>query len=389
MKVLIYNCNFYKIGGIETFVKNFVKRMSKYYETTCVYENGDYHQLLEISKSAEVIKYNSQSFETDICLWVSGWGKRPISNIKAKKHFQMIHADYKNIKERLGFEFIPQKEIDGYICVGKAVAEVFKELHGNHPYVKGKPIVVIHNLLDKDLEIEKVLNLIVVSRIGSEKGFERVIKFVNELKERNRKFLLHIWGDIPDAKYKTKINSELQNIPEAIFMGTRLDIHSFIANADYLLQFSDTEAFCYSIYESLQANTPCIVTAFPSAYEQIKEAESGYILPFDLFTKGTKEEWDSVIDKIYNKIPNEIKFKELSDESNWIELFGEPQTKPKKKKSLNFEPDTLIVKTIESFIDSRTKQRHKKGDTFTITNERYNEIKTAEEIQKTKLIEIT
>lgn len=36
-----------------------------------------------------------------------------------------------------------------------------------------------------------------------------------------------------------------------IYMQPRLDIIDYIANADYLVQLSDCEAYCYSVVESL------------------------------------------------------------------------------------------------------------------------------------------
>ena len=37
-RVMLYNANFYKIGGIETFAKNFTKRLGKKHRMTVVYE---------------------------------------------------------------------------------------------------------------------------------------------------------------------------------------------------------------------------------------------------------------------------------------------------------------------------------------------------------------
>lgn len=51
--------------------------------------------------------------------------------------------------------------------------------------------------------------------------------------------------------------------PNIIYMKPRLDISNYIANADYLVQLSDTEGYCYSVIESLCLGTPVIITDMP------------------------------------------------------------------------------------------------------------------------------
>lgn len=45
--------------------------------------------------------------------------------------------------------------------------------------------------------------------------------------------------------------------PNIIYMQPRLDIIDYIANADYLVQLSDCEAYCYSVVESLTVRNSC------------------------------------------------------------------------------------------------------------------------------------
>ena len=68
-----------------------------------------------------------------------------------------------------------------------------------------------------------------------------------------------------------------------IYMKPRLDIRDYIADADYLVQLSDTEAFSYSILESLCLGTPVIITPIPSSIEMgVKNGINGYILDFSM-----------------------------------------------------------------------------------------------------------
>ena len=64
---------------------------------------------------------------------------------------------------------------------------------------------------------------------------------------------------------------------------SRLDILDYIAGADYFVQLSDGEGYCYSVVESLSVGTPVIVTEFPVAKEiGVIDGVNGFILPMDM-----------------------------------------------------------------------------------------------------------
>jgi glycosyltransferase involved in cell wall biosynthesis len=305
-RLLLYNANLYKIGGIETFIKNFVKRMKNHYDILYVYESADGAQLAKIAEHVPVVQYINQKFDTDICLWVSAWGKQPEKAISAQVYAQMIHADYEKAYKNSGFKYMKLPKTTVHLAVSRESAEAFTRMYGYK-------CSYIYNLLNDEPDETRVLNLITVSRMGKEKGFDRIVTAAHKMKDEGYKFLWLIFGDIPDGAYKNKIIYALKNIPEVIFMPTRLDILPFVKNADYLVQLSDTEAFCYSIYEALQMRTPCIVTNFPSAHEVVRDGVNGYILEMDLSNLD--------LEKIFNEIPVITDFQELASEKDWIEIF--------------------------------------------------------------------
>lgn len=351
MKVIMYCSHFYKIGGIETFVYNFAKRMCKTYDLTVVYEAGDPAQISRIRKYCKVEKYVGQEMETDVVIYATAWGARPIDKIKAKKKYQMIHADWEQFNLRTKSVFKFQEGIDGYVSVSKQAAVAFEKMYG----VKSQ---VIYNLLDLEQKIDKVLIFITASRIGVEKGFERMAIMAEKLKQKGKKFIWWVFGDISSPAYKERVFKFLGKHPEFVIMPPRLDILGYIKRADYLVQLSDTEAFCYSIYEALQLGTPCIVTEFPSAYEQVKPGENGYIVKFDLS--------DLDADKIFDEIPKNGGFVEKSTEKDWIKLIGEPREKPPKY----VFKDSVMVKVKSSYFDIELDRRVNIDEEFETTNER-------------------
>src|SRR5690606_3985438 len=122
-------------------------------------------------------------------------------------------------------------------------------------------------------------SFITLSRFSKEKGFERIIQLAELMK--NEDYVWNIYGDTTAAYAKTVIQ-RLHQYKQINILGVTNTAKDEICKHDYLVQLSDTEGFCYSIYESLSVNVPVIVTNFESAKEMVKDGENGYVIDMDL-----------------------------------------------------------------------------------------------------------
>lgn len=332
--------------------------MSKYYDITFVCDLGDSVELAKIAKYAKVVIFNGQQFETDLCIFSSAWGKRPVKNIKAKKYVQMVHADFKGLEKYWHFKYERLPEVNEHWAGGKNIAKTFKERFGEE-------CKVIHYLLDDEIKPERVLRLITTSRIGKEKGFNRIVKMALILKESGIPFDWNIYGDGFDKGYVNKIKNQLKNVQEVSFRGSGKGLHHMVADADYLVQLSDTEGYCFAIMESLALGTPVIATDFINAYEQIEEGKTGYILDMDL-----KKFDKKFIQKIYNNIPK-FEHKPVGTEEAWIEAIGKVG---KRSKTKIVEPETVTVKTIRTYNDILLGRRILKNKELEVSKVRAKEL---------------
>ena len=90
-----------------------------------------------------------------------------------------------------------------------------------------------------------------------------------------------------------------------------MNIVDYIANADYLVQLSDNEGYCYAVVEALTAGVPVIVTDCPVFKELgLEDGKNCYILPFDMQNVN--------VNKIYNNIPK-FTYTQLPD--RWDEIL--------------------------------------------------------------------
>lgn len=330
---VFYIPHFNIIGGIETYIYELAKKYSKY-DITVVYNDGDYKQIARLSKYVRVIKYNGTKIK---CKRLFVMYRCNLDIFEADYIIQITHADYK------AQNLTPNKDprINEHYAVSKAVAKTYEEISGLETQVCYNPLSV-----DKP---KKVLRLISATRLTKEKGKDRMTILANTLTKANIPFLWLVFTNDKNA---------IDN-PNVIYMNPRLDIRNFIAGSDYLVQLSDTEAWSYSVLESLCLGTPVIVTPIPCFEEMgIKSGVNGYVLPFNMK--------DIPINDIYEKIPK-FEFKAPKDIYDKL-LIKEPSTYDPSKKV-----DAMCIK---NYTDLEHNCHYKRNDEVkNITIERYEYLK--------------
>jgi glycosyltransferase involved in cell wall biosynthesis len=329
---VFYVPHFNIIGGIETYCYELAKKY-KDKDITFVYSNttSDVNQLNRIRKYARVIYQPFNSKEPIKCKRLFVMYRSKIDLFEPNEVIQIIHADY----EAQGLKPNLDERIIEHYGVSKAVADSYKRISGVDVGVCYNPLTI-----DKP---KRILKLISATRLTKEKGKDRMIKLANELDKAN----------IP-YEWRIFTNDSLP-IPNknVIYMTPRLDIRDYIADADYLVQLSDTEAFSYSVLESLCLGTPVITTNIPSFEEMgVKTGINGYVLDFSMK--------DIPIDDIYNKIPT-FTFKPPKDKYNEL-LIDEPST---------YDPKELVKVIVKkSYRDLELNRKVERNEELELTIER-------------------
>ena len=330
---VFYIPHFNAIGGIETYMYELAKKYHKY-DITVVYSAGDYKQIARLSKYIRVIKYNGEKIK---CKRLFIMYRCNLDIFEAEHIIQITHADYK------AQNLTPNKDprINEHYAVSKAVAKTYEEL-------SGLPTKVCYNPLSVD-KPKKVLMLISPTRLTKEKGKIRMEILANALTNANIPFQWFVF---------TNDRNAIDN-PNVIYMNPRLDIRDFIASSDYLVQLSDTEAWSYSVLESLVLGTPVIVTPIPCFEEMgIKSGVNGYVLPFDMS--------NIPVEDIYNNIPK-FEFKAPKDIYDKL-LIKDPST---------YDSDERVnAICIKRYFDMEHDRHYKKDELVeNISLERYEFLK--------------
>jgi len=321
------------IGGVETFLYELSKQFQDY-DFVIYYNNIPKIQLDRLQKYVKCVKYKGEKLKCRKLFM--NYDISIIDNVEAEEYIEIIHAvfKYNELKPHT------HPKITKYYAVSKEACESFKE-------ITGEQCGVIHNPLQID-KPTKILKLISATRMAVDKGkiAMRMQKLVDEL-------------DSSGIPYQWLIFTNGQHIVNGkgiIYCQPRLDIRNFIAECDYLVQLSDTEAFCYSVLESLYINTPVIVTPIPCFTDEmgVKNGKNGYILDFDMKK--------IPIFEIYNKIP---RFEYTPLENEWENMIIKEKGNYKEELKMKFK-----VKALINFNDLEENKKRNIGDEFECSMQR-------------------
>lgn len=302
-----------KIGGVETFVYEFIKRFHKEHDIIFLYEEADPQQLRRLKKMCKCKIYKGEKVECKTYLNVN-FSKNIADNVTANLYLDMCHTDY----EAMGWQYTTHPKTDLTICVSKVVENSLKK---QYPKLKTQ---VINNLLEKP-KPKRTLLLVSATRLSWEKGYWRMKEMAKALNQLKIPFIWLVFtNDRPD-----------EDIDGFVFMKPRLNVIDYVAKADYLMQLSNTEAYGYSTKEAMALGVPIIVTDYPSIKEQgFVDGINGFTLDMELHNLG------EVIEKMYSKT---LQPKEIHNEcdSKWLPHLGK-KTKSKYKYDEN-EKETEIT----------------------------------------------
>lgn len=294
-KVIFFQKLLYVIGGIETWGLT----LAKLYEDrdiTFVFSEADDIQLMEFAKYCNVVVDDGVThYKCDVLISSNyDGGAIILDRVEAKKRYQTIHSDFEAIKKCYGwhnFKLDIDKRFDKIIAASETAQRGLKNEFGYDSTVITNPLVALD---------EKPLILLTLSRASEEKGFWRMVSMAKRLEGAGKPFIWLVASTLCVAP--KDLQKAIKSIPEMIEVEPQFYTKQLLHIADYCVQLSDTEAYCYSIHEALATGVPVIATEFDQAKEIIKDGENGYLLKFDLSNLD--------INKIFNKRPTGFKYEE-------------------------------------------------------------------------------
>ena len=183
-----------------------------------------------------------------------------------------------------------------YISVSECARESFKREYK-------RDSVVIPNIIKVD---KYRLRLLSCTRLSEEKGFNRMCQLCDLLDKYEIPYTWDVYGTNP-LNYESHGNMVLHKPIK--------DAQRIMPNYDYVVQLSDTESMCITMYESLMQGVPVLVTPFPNAVDDIVNGKNGYILPYDMKLSETD------IKNIVEKKPKNVSYEQKGVIELWKKIL--------------------------------------------------------------------
>ena len=351
-QIVIYTARTYAIGGIETWIYNFCVQMHEYYDILVLYESMDQKQIERLKKIVQVERLTSLVHINCDTLIVNRITDKAPLNIHYKQKIQMVHAC------RMVDTWKVPSDNDCAVVISETAKKSFEA------DLKGGRTEVIHNMTAPS-DIEGALVLVSATRLDTfEKGKARITKLAKLFQAKKIPFL---WMCFSNSKLNA--NELVEGI---VNLSPRLDILEFVKQADYLVQLSDAEGFCYSIVEALEIGTPVITTPVDVLSEiGFKDGVNGYIVPFDV------ENVD--VDKIYHqRLKGKFTYKYDNDSliKQWRGLLGD--TTPTHRYDPNKEmKDMVEVGIIKGYKDCELNRIVNEGEHIFMRSSRAKDVVNA------------
>lgn len=328
-KNIFYFYRINSIGGIESFFYNLAYKYQDH-DIEIYYRTGDEQQIKRLSKYVRVRKWNGERIQCEKAFF--NFNVDIIDYVDAKEYIQIAHGDYK----AMGITPNTHPKITKYLGVSQLVCDTFREVTGYDVELAYNPLVI--------QKPRKILHLISCTRLTAEKGKGRIVKLAEAFDRSNILYNWVIYTDDADSLHNKNI----------VYRRPRLDIIDQIADADYLVQLSDNEGYCYSVVEALSVGTPVIVTDCPVFREIGVNRRNGFILDFNMT--------DVPVEEIYKGLP---RFEYKQKEDRWDQILAKGESQYKK------DMQTMVrIRCVSDYYDLEMNRQVKKNELLEVNKVR-------------------
>ena len=290
-KVLVQMSHMNNIGGIETAMWQLAKAFKSADITFLVNSIADGGKVaLERLKTLHNVILDDELdkiYEADVALiYTPIMVDVPFDNIRAKKIYQFVHSDIGGLIEKYPewseYKWQPDKRISKVLAVSDTVQKALKDHFG----VDSEIVLNIYTGPDE----RRVF--LYMSRATKEKGLERTLKLLDIFDQAKKDYVLIICSRVdPYGELWPVIEAN----PRILYMPSSIYNDVLYRCADYLVQLSDLESWCYTLREAIANGVAILGNDIPEITKVVKDGENGYLLKPDLSNVD--------LDKIFNNVP--------------------------------------------------------------------------------------
>lgn len=267
-KVIIYIDHCVYRDGVYKWIEIFCKTFKDIYNITLmskVFYDDIQNEFNRMIKTE--IWNKEQTYTADALLITQDFVIFP-TNIFAEHTYKIVHCNYAECPKEIEIDLTGK-----FIAVSEQAAEGFKKRFNKECDFIDSFVI--------PYKPQKVLRLISCTRIYEDKGIDRMYDLAEMLHMAGVEYQWINYTEIDKhgAKYlRDKRDFSITQLPGI----PHRQLLNYIADADYLVQLSKNEGYCYAVHESLMVGTPVIVTDIPAFTKLIQNGVNGYKIPLNM-----------------------------------------------------------------------------------------------------------
>lgn len=206
-------------------------------------------------------------------------------NIAAKVKIAFVHTDFVHAEYSAAQEGKIYLNFDRIYCASLAAKESFISLL---PNLSNKTLV-FYDLVDgqrlRCCAMEgpsfpddfKGTRILTVGRLSQEKGFDKAIQVLQQLKSDGYQVRWYAVGKGREEKNLRKLVAKLDVKEDFVFLGEQNNPYRMVLDCDIYVQPSNYEGYCIALAEARILCRPVVACNFAGAREQIRQGETGII----------------------------------------------------------------------------------------------------------------
>lgn len=211
------------------------------------------------------------------------------NKIKAQKKIQWIHFDVSKVGFNKGFASkVYQKFYKIFVVSEEGKNILIKKLPKLKYHIDTFNNIVSQNQIIKMADSGKGfdddfngIRILTVGRLSLEKGQDVTIEVLAKLKNAGYNVRWYCIGEGNAREYYEELITKSGLREDYILLGSNPNPYPFMKQCDLYVQPSRHEGYCITLAEARCFNNPIISTNFTGVSEQIKQNETGVIVPFD------------------------------------------------------------------------------------------------------------
>jgi len=211
------------------------------------------------------------------------------AHVKARKKLTWFHTELSTLAFPPTVYDAIYRQFDGYVASSTAVyGELKKFFPGAGRKLKKSPYMVSLELCQRmaseyppfDRKFDG-LRLLSVGRLSKQKGFDIAIEVFDRLKAKGYQLE---WTIIGEGSERASLEAMLRERKLEGFnlIGLKENPYPYFAECDIYAQPSRYEGYCITLAEARMFAKPSVVTDFAGAREQLRDSETGLVVPCDV-----------------------------------------------------------------------------------------------------------